>query len=1110
MSGTDPGAYLPTRTGAHAAADLAPGTRLAGRFEIEGILGVGGMGVVYRARDTALDIPVALKLLRPELASRPESFERFRQELLLARQVSSQHVVRIHDIAVDDGRWFISMDLVDGEPLDRRLDRDGALPVDEALAIARQLALGLQAAHARGIVHRDLKPSNVLVDRDGQVRISDFGVARSLGASGLTQTGSIVGTPDYLSPEQARGGVIDGRSDLYALGLMLHEMISGAPAFAAGTPAESLAQRLVNPPPRLDSLRRDVPEWVARLVERLTQPRAARRLPDAAAVIAAIDARALPRADRAGGRTFAVAAVVAGVAIAGALWWSVSRTPETASSTPVPMAVAPAAVPDRLVVVVAPGDDAAGLPAIAEMLRLGWSSAGATVVDAERAELARVQAGFSDARPADDAELLAVVPARRLLRLAIDGEGDARELVAHVAVPPAESRRFAEPVGDDLVDAAGRLAERLRAPLGVPALPDAVRPPTADALAIHADALALRRAGRMEEAADTFAMLTEAAPTFAPAWLGLAETADLAGQQALAQDAARRGAALPGATQTPLAALARRFDGDPAAALAAQRAQVQSRPDDLDAQLVLADMELDAGEFAAAIGDLRALLARDPSDPRAWFLLGKASILHGEPRRAVDEHLVRAVVLFKRGRSLFGEAETTNALGVGYARLGQIEDAEEQYRKALSLRRALGDRRGTASSLRNLAQIAMIRGDFDAARAELDEARTLFAAIGDDAGGAAIDNELGLLAEERGRFADALVAYKRALRGRERGGDAPGIAETLNNIGFAHYQLGDYDNARVFWRQARAAFAGIDDRNGLVRADQNLGLLALARGDWDEAARLLDASLAEAQARHLHEEAAVSRRNRAELALLQGRLGDAAADVRAARALFAEREDVRGVVDADLLRARLFAAAGNTTAATAQLDAMADALARSSAEQQAIAMLLRAQLAEAAGDAANARRLATGAVALADDAGVQALRLQARMLALAPGDDGAALDADIATLGNLPLQLLRLERATARALDAGDTARARDAWREAESLLGDDPRWHRAATLHDLGARVAAAAGDAEGAGRAAADAVAAADRLREATPAELLAEPEPAPRESADVAGVTPDADPA
>ena len=166
MSGTDPGAYLPTRTGAHAAADLAPGTRLAGRFEIEGILGVGGMGVVYRARDTALDIPVALKLLRPELASRPESFERFRQELLLARQVSSQHVVRIHDIAVDDGRWFISMDLVDGEPLDRRLDRDGALPVDEALAIARQLALGLQAAHARGIVHRDLKPSNVLVDRD--------------------------------------------------------------------------------------------------------------------------------------------------------------------------------------------------------------------------------------------------------------------------------------------------------------------------------------------------------------------------------------------------------------------------------------------------------------------------------------------------------------------------------------------------------------------------------------------------------------------------------------------------------------------------------------------------------------------------------------------------------------------------------------------------------------------------------------------------------------------------------------------------------------------------------------------------------------------------------
>jgi serine/threonine protein kinase len=280
-----------TATGLHAQADYPPGTVLAGRFRVESILGIGGMGVVYRATDLDLGVPVALKLLRPELAHRADAFERFRQELLLARQVSSARVVRIHDLARHEGRWLISMDFVDGQSLDQRIDRDGPLAIDDAIRIARQIAEGLAAAHARGVIHRDLKPANILLDAQGNAYISDFGVARSLATSGQTRTGTVVATPDYLAPDQARGDPADARSDLYALGLIVYEMLTGQSPFAAGTVAEVLAQRLMRTPASVSTQRSQVPTWLARLVDRLLRTQPAHRFQSADEVIAAIGRR---------------------------------------------------------------------------------------------------------------------------------------------------------------------------------------------------------------------------------------------------------------------------------------------------------------------------------------------------------------------------------------------------------------------------------------------------------------------------------------------------------------------------------------------------------------------------------------------------------------------------------------------------------------------------------------------------------------------------------------------------------------------------------------------------------------------------------------------------
>ncbi len=195
---------------------LEPGTVLGGRYEILKRLGEGGMGAVYQARDRELDLPVALKVIRADLAGNPEILRRFKQELILARQVTHKNVIRIFELGMADGRKFITMDYIEGRDLKSLLMERGKLPPAESVSIIKQICRGLEAAHAEGVVHRDLKPQNVMVDAGGRVWVMDFGLARSMDLAGLTRTGALMGTPDYMSPEQARAQKVDARSDLFS------------------------------------------------------------------------------------------------------------------------------------------------------------------------------------------------------------------------------------------------------------------------------------------------------------------------------------------------------------------------------------------------------------------------------------------------------------------------------------------------------------------------------------------------------------------------------------------------------------------------------------------------------------------------------------------------------------------------------------------------------------------------------------------------------------------------------------------------------------------------------------------------------------------------------
>jgi serine/threonine-protein kinase len=252
--------------GAQAGVKVEKGSLFAGRYEILSTLGKGGMGVVYRAHDRKLDETVALKVLRPDVMKEdPTLLERFKQEIRLARKITHRSVLRTHDFGETDGTPYISMEYLEGVTLKDLILSKGALPVGVGLRIAKQMCQGLDAAHRQGVVHRDIKPQNMLIlPETGELKIMDFGIARATtvkaGTSGLTTDGAVMGTPDYIPPEQAQGGLADFRSDIYSLGVVLFEVFTGTLPFKADSVMKIVLAHIQEAPPAPRSLNPRIPE----------------------------------------------------------------------------------------------------------------------------------------------------------------------------------------------------------------------------------------------------------------------------------------------------------------------------------------------------------------------------------------------------------------------------------------------------------------------------------------------------------------------------------------------------------------------------------------------------------------------------------------------------------------------------------------------------------------------------------------------------------------------------------------------------------------------------------------------------------------------------------
>lgn len=328
LSRRTPGGSLASFSGP---STLPEGFEIGHRYRVVKLLGRGGMGAVYRCHDLELDRDVALKLIRPEIAEDPATLERFRREIQLSSRITHRNVLRVYDLGEVEGIRFLSMQFVDGDDLASLIKREGRLPTSRVLAIFGEICKGLSAAHEQGVVHRDLKPQNIMLDSAGTAYVTDFGLAKSLAGTGMTEMGAILGTPFYMSPEQVKGEPAGPRSDIYSLGVILYEMATGVVPFTGDSAYEVMMRRLSQKPKLAVDLNPEIPAFLQKIMERCMATDPAARYQSVDAILADLATGTFSTnvrfelLQRRWVLKAAVAVVVAVLAVAGVAWFSRRR-----------------------------------------------------------------------------------------------------------------------------------------------------------------------------------------------------------------------------------------------------------------------------------------------------------------------------------------------------------------------------------------------------------------------------------------------------------------------------------------------------------------------------------------------------------------------------------------------------------------------------------------------------------------------------------------------------------------------------------------------------------------------------------------------------------------
>jgi tetratricopeptide (TPR) repeat protein len=862
-------------TGATGAAPLTPGQSFGSRYHVIRLLGVGGMGAVYQAWDDELGVAVAIKVIRPEITADPvaaaELHRRFKRELLLARQVTHRNVVRIHDLGEIGGIKYITMPFIEGEDLATVLRTAGRLPVSKALNLAKQIVAGLRAAHEAGVVHRDLKPANIMVEEERAV-IMDFGIARAEGGGGSTVLGTVVGTLEYMAPEQARGEAVDHRADLYALGLILYDMLIGRRQ--ASRPDSILAElmgRMQHAPPSPRTVDPQIPEAVDAIVMRCLQANPADRYQTAtelAADLDALDADGHPLAGRTVAGTIAVprgsllqrmprwvwAAVALVIVLAGVgvfmlrdHWGGTARAP--VPSGPVTLAI----LPFRN----ASGDaslDWVGT-SLAEMLRTEvGQSAHLQAVSSDR-----LHQIVRDLRIATDSNL---DPAT-LQRLADYGSSDkivwgqyfrfGNEISIDARLEDVKGGRAvqlkARAVNEAaLLTAVQQLATAIREGLSlssdiVKELQASAFTPSSrsvQALRYYSEGLALTRQSKHSEALAKFELSTREDPDFALAHAKLAETYASLGRASDAEEVSEKavqlGQALPLREKYMIEATHASILHNTEQALESYKNLLKVSPEDLETHFQLAALYVSTGSYDLAHDHLAKVLARDPKYVDALIQSGKVEILRRNWDGALKP-LNDALTLAIQLENDEARANALHSIGVVYKRLNKPQDALRNYQQALEIKQRIGQKGSIATTLNEMGQIYSRLGNVAESKKRFEEALALRQEIGDKRGVGSTLIDLGALHWRQGAYDQALDLFKKSLQIQREVGNKDYEALSLNNIGSIYLKKGQYEEARTYFERALTLREQTKVPQSIAETVHNLAETSAMLGEYDEALR---------------------------------------------------------------------------------------------------------------------------------------------------------------------------------------------------------------------------------------------------------------------------------